>query len=193
MAAFFHGGPLDEALFTVVSGMIVGRAFNINSHSLAEITTAIEAVQTELIRVTAENWFTLSNAERDEVIQAIRSMDNLILTEQAREEFHNGEPGFLWVDQPQGGEWNMDNEELEHEHEGEPNPPLRREVTFSQRQLTLADRSEDGTLDCPIAYAPHAVGTTVSVLSCGHWFSVEALDDWLLYADTCPTCRAVIV
>ncbi|USW49965.1 Putative Zinc finger, RING-type [Septoria linicola] len=193
MAAFFHGGPLDEALFNVVSGMIVGRAFNINSHSLAEITTAIEAVQTELTRVTVENWITLSDAERDEVLQASNSMDNLILAEQAREAFHNGEPGFLWVDQPQGGEIVIDGDELEEQHEGEPNPPLRREVTFSQRQLTLADRSEDETLECPITYASLAVGTTVSVLGCGHWFSVEALDDWLLYADTCPTCRAIIV
>lgn len=50
-------------------------------------------------------------------------------------------------------------------------------------------REEDCTSCCPICFVDFADGMEIRTLPCGHEFSRDCIDSWLLDHTTCPTCR----
>ncbi|EME86008.1 uncharacterized protein MYCFIDRAFT_171832 [Pseudocercospora fijiensis CIRAD86] len=58
---------------------------------------------------------------------------------------------------------------------------------LSRREITIADQGEDGHATCSICQEHIDVGTTVTQLSCRHWFCTECLEPWL-HRRTCPSC-----
>ena len=57
------------------------------------------------------------------------------------------------------------------------------------KQITEADKGEDGKASCSICMEEVPVGTTVTNMPCGHWFHFECIKAWLEENGTCPLCR----
>ena len=61
------------------------------------------------------------------------------------------------------------------------------------KQISAADQGENGKAECSICMDEVALGGTVSVLPCQHWFHHECIKAWLSEHDTCPHCRQGIM
>ena len=72
-----------------------------------------------------------------------------------------------------------------------------RDFCCNPRNLILAQLPVTKIIDhidshCPICLLDYISGDEIKTLTCDHFFHSNCIDNWLIKAMTCPSCRALI-
>ena len=59
----------------------------------------------------------------------------------------------------------------------------------TQAYSTLTDEQRNTNTECPISQETYEDNTAITITTCKHIFSYEALKVWLNRNNTCPICR----
>lgn len=79
-------------------------------------------------------------------------------------------------------------EEAEREDPNQRNDDLSLQ-TVVQTEMNEQMLGSDGQAECCICLQSISLGTSVTILECGHWFHSDGILRWLSGHRTCPVCR----